>query len=260
MNNFAKNLWKIFTSKTDSCNLFPIYSRVAVYGLLITGILYINAEHFDITEIMVVISFISIITVIEMVWKKLKIGENLLWHFGALFLLVCFLGLLLKQSTEYREAWYRTHTLETNIHSLITDAKIPIISADANGNIKIVNPAASRLIGWTDSELRGKHLRILMRESKYKSHEIAFEQVVKKLRGTRTPIWIPIKNQVFRILHKDGHLIRVQIETVGVPFMPKEEGGVYPAGEDIEIYAFINPIKMYVDPEEMTPVINKQEK
>jgi two-component system sensor histidine kinase EvgS len=68
----------------------------------------------------------------------------------------------LRQYRDHLQVLVADATVETN--AIIQTAGSGIITIDAKGTIKVFNPAAERLFGWTKEELAGKNISKLMNE------------------------------------------------------------------------------------------------
>jgi PAS domain S-box-containing protein len=242
-----RGLATALTEPSEENNLTPVTMRVSLYGFLLSGILYLNAQTFDATELIAVISFVSVAAIVEVMYRKLEVGKRLIWSFVGLILLISFISLLLVQATQLREAWYRVNVADKNIARLTLDSPFPIISANSNGIIENLNTEASKLTEWTNTEAKGKSLAILMRPEKVSAHETALARVRDEIIRDGKPVWIPTGNRVFRIKTKSGKFIDANIQIVGVPFKPMTENGVYPDSKDVGFYAFVVPRPIVVE-------------
>lgn len=248
--NSVKGIWKILLSPSDECGLFPIVARIGVYGFLLFGILFIQSSHFDADELLTVVSFTSIVVIVETMWRKSEVGKKVFWHLLALFLLICFLSLLLNQAVEVRESWHRTHILEERIEELVATAPTAVIVSDGLGNIKYVNKHTTNLIGWTNDEIKNKPLSILIRPSKLKAHNMAFNKAVKDLKEG-TAAWVYTGDHIFRVICKDNNLVKVQVYILGMRYSSNDGVSEYPPGRDVEFYAIMQPVKPLLDLEEI---------
>jgi PAS domain S-box-containing protein len=224
---------------SDESALAPVALRVALYGFLLSGILYLNSQQFDSTELVATITFVATTTLIEIMWKRLEVGRRLIWSLISLILLIAFIAMVLVQATEFREAWYRVNVVDSNIKTLTINSPIPIISANADGIIESVNNEAAKLTGWTNLEAKGKPLSIFMRPEKAKLHNDAFKKASEEISLTSEPRWIHTNGRIFKFKTKDGKLIDANIEVLGFPFKPRSEYGTYPKGQEVGFYAVI---------------------
>lgn len=232
---------------SEENNLTPVTIRVSLYGFLLTGILYLNAERFDATELIAVISFVAVTALIEMMYKKLEMGKRLLWSFVGLVLLTAFISLLLVQATNFREAWYRVNMADKNIARLTLDSPFPIISANSEGVIENLNTEACELTEWTNAEVRGRDLAIFMRPEKVAAHKKAMKEMKDQILSEGKPVWVPTGERMFTIKTKSGKLVDTNIQIVGVPFQPPSENGVYMKGKEVGFYAFVVPKPVWVE-------------
>jgi PAS domain S-box-containing protein len=244
-----RGIWGVLLEPADDCGLFPIIARIGVYGFLLLGILYVRSNVFDYNELITVVAFTSIVSVIETMWRKTEAGKRLIWHFFSLVILVGFLGVLLNQATDFREAWYRTHVLEDRIQEIIFTSPTAIIVADGFGDIKYINSKATSIIGWTEDEIKGRPLTILMRPQKIAAHNRAFVNEVKSLKQGSAS-WIHMGDHVFRVVCKNGDIIKVKMYVMGIRYSSDDEPGKYPVGQDVEFYAIVQPLAPLIDPEE----------
>jgi PAS domain-containing protein len=249
INKALQSSWETLMSPADECGLFPIVARIVVYGFLLFGILFIQGGKFTANELLVVVTFVSIATIVESLWKKSGAGKKIIWHFISLILLVCFLGLLLNEATMVREAWYRTHVLESRITTLLETSPNPVIVADGLGKIKYVNPDATKLTGWTNDEVVGKSLAILMRPNKYPRHKAAFDREAKNLKVGAAK-WIYTGNRIFRVVCKNDDLTKAKIYVVGIRYAVPVDSAQYSPGQDIEFYAILQPIETPLEDDE----------
>jgi PAS domain S-box-containing protein len=238
--------WDILKLPADDCGLFPVSSRIAIYGLILTVILYFTAARFDATELIVIVTFITIITFVESIWKKVGAGKTLIWHFASLLVLIFFLGLLLDQSVKVRESWYRTHVLEVRIEKMVDEAPAPIIISDGLGRIKHINAQGTKLLGWSNDVINGESLSILMNPESFIIHEKSFDKEVSILQQGNVK-WEHLNNKILSIKKSDNSFIRVRIYVLGVRYSSDSESGTYLPGADVEFYAIIEPIYSLVD-------------
>ena len=243
MKKMLNDFFGLLMEPSDDCGLFPISARIATYGLVLLGmskiIFGINSSIF-----ILIVSFLAVVTLVELMWKRVGAGKKLWWHFLAMLLLSILLIILLNQATYVREWWYRTHVLEQRIEELILTAPQAIIVANGSGNIEYVNKYASELIGYTSDELAGKNLTILMRPFKAAKHQEAFVHEVKNMeRGSAK--WIRLDNKIFRIVTKDRSIIRTRIYIIGIRY--DSNGENVKLGSDVEFYSIIMPIDMPLD-------------
>lgn len=241
----AFGTWNVLKQAPDDCGIFPISARVSVYGLILTTLLYSRSSIFDAGELVTIVTFCSTITFIELAWKKYDFGKTLFWHLGALISLLIFLFVLLNQAINVRESWYRTHVLENRISTLIGKAPTAIIVADGLGNIKSANGHVLELVGWSEEELKGQPLSILMRPHKYIEHKKAYDKVADDLKNGSVS-WVNVGDRIFRMVSKSGQLIKVQIYIFSIKYSSDIEYG-FEKGKDIEFYAIIQPLKPLID-------------
>lgn len=246
-NAIIKGIGAALMEPSEENNLTPVTMRVALYGFLLSGILFLNSEQFDATELIAVISFVSVAAVVEVMYRKLEVGKRLIWSFAGLVLLIGFISMLLVQATQFREAWYRVNVADKNIARLTLNSPFPIISANSEGIIQNLNTEAVSLTEWTNAEAKGKSLAILMRPEKVPAHDKALIEVRNEILRDGKPIWIPTGNKIFRIKTKSGKLVDSNIQILGVPFRPSTESGIYPQGKNVGFYAFVIPKPIFID-------------
>lgn len=227
-------------------SLFPIISRVGIYGIVLTIILYLQSQIFDATELVSIVFFTAIITIFEIFFTRINRKVNILWYLLSLIILISLMGFLINESMRVRESWYRIHVLEDRIQNIVYSAPTAIIVSDGLGNIKDVNSEAEKIVGWKKDELLGKSLSVLMRPEKFALHKPALEKEAQNLKLGSTK-WIYVGDKVFRIVKKDGGLVRVAIYILGVRFSSDKESGMYVPGKDIEFYAIIRPVEQNLE-------------
>ena len=95
---------------------------------------------------------------------------------------------------------------EAHTRSIMESASDCIITADSEGNVLSWNRAASNIFGYSQSEIVGKSLRIIVPEEYQTLHEQGIKRV--SAGGERHVIG---KTVELSGLHKDGHLIPVEL-------------------------------------------------
>jgi PAS domain S-box-containing protein len=99
-------------------------------------------------------------------WKRIRVRE--VAFVGALLVLIAFgWGLFLKrkvrrQSAEIGARYDREAALERRYRELVENATDVVLTHDLDGRITSINPAATELLGWRDTEVVGRSIEELM--------------------------------------------------------------------------------------------------
>lgn len=90
--------------------------------------------------------------------------------------------------------------LRAQLGALINTAVDGIVSTDASGVIRLVNPAMTQIFGWTIEEMLGKNVKMLMETRHARQHDGYMQRYME----TGEARIIGIGRQL-KAVHKDGH-------------------------------------------------------
>ncbi|MDR3470507.1 MAG: ATP-binding protein [Devosia sp.] len=125
--------------------------------------------------------------------------------------------LTLQDMTSQQAAAARTEALEDRLRAILNCAADAIIVIDVDGAIEGANSAAERLTGWTQADLIGQPIRLLMDEPYRSSHQIHIERY---LQDGSSGI-LNVGPRPLPLLHKEGGTIPVEL-SVGEAFIAGE--------------------------------------
>lgn len=115
--------------------------------------------------------------------------------------------LTLQDMTSQQAASARTEALEDRLRAILNCAADAIIVIDVDGAIEGVNSAAQQLTGWTQADLIGQPINLLMDEPYRSAHQIHIERYL----ADGTSGILNVGPRPLPLLHKDGGTIPVEL-------------------------------------------------
>ncbi|NWF76560.1 MAG: diguanylate cyclase [Nitrospirae bacterium] len=134
---------------------------------------------------------------------------------------------LIENISDRKEAEEALKLSEEKFRAIAETAVDAIVTADSKGDVIFWNASAQKIFGYTEEEIRGKSLKILMPEKYRKDHE----QGLKRLMETGKSKYFGKITETFYGLRKDGSEFPIELSV-----------SMWKAGEDIFFSAIIRDI------------------
>lgn len=232
-------------------NLPQISWDLTVQGVVLTIMAYFARGGIDGAAVTIICGYLAGMFLVRMLFSGFTTQKNFWGRAGALTISILFCWWLLYTAENTRVGWYRYNILQSRVQQLVAKAPAYIIIADTRGVITTTSDNIEMLVGYTKQELIGQPVTILMRESKIPKHRQAFEKMVAVLRdpSKTNSGWALQGVLTVGVLHKDGHLVPVQVYAGGIRWSREIQ-----FDQDTDIFAVFVPVEEKTAREQPTTI------